>query len=99
MTIAVRSTTRTPAIGPERLGSAITASKRRWRPDSEVRSGPWRARANFGIDQDTSKSMFLVCFMDLEFAPAHDRRSRELQTSTLASLTDLLARGHTYFRL
>jgi hypothetical protein len=39
----------------------------------------WRAPTNFGIDKDTSKYMFLVCFLDLKFAPARDPNAGELQ--------------------
>ena len=39
----------------------------------------WRARTNFGVDKDTSKYMFLMCFSDLKFAPALDPDAGELQ--------------------
>src|ERR1700677_3159811 len=39
----------------------------------------WQARTNFGIDQDTSKFMFLVCFLDLKFARRPTPRTGELQ--------------------
>ena len=34
---------------------------------------------NFGIDKDTSKYMFLVCFLDLKFAQRIARHGGELQ--------------------
>ena len=37
-------------------------------PDSEVRKRFWQAPTNFGIDEDTRKYWFLVCFLDLKFA-------------------------------
>ncbi|MDB5463080.1 MAG: hypothetical protein JWP23_1469, partial [Phenylobacterium sp.] len=37
------------------------------------------ALANFGIDEDTSKYMFLVCFLDLKFAQRLARECGELQ--------------------
>ena len=39
----------------------------------------WRARTNFGNEGGTSKSMFLMCFLDLKFASADDHNTGELQ--------------------
>jgi len=39
----------------------------------------WRARTNFGIDEDTGKSTFLVCLMDLKFAAELVQQRGELQ--------------------
>ena len=38
----------------------------------------WQAPSNFGIDKDTSKLLFLVCFMDQKFALRLTNQSGEL---------------------
>ena len=40
---------------------------------------------NFGIDKDTSKSMFLVWFMDLKFAPRSSNQRTNFRSSTLVA--------------
>ena len=41
------------------------------------------ARTNFGFDEDTSKYMFLVCFLDLKFAPRLAQNMANFRSSTL----------------
>jgi hypothetical protein len=55
-------------------------------PDSEVRKRSRVALANFGTDEDTSKSMFLVCFLDLKFARRLALKEANFKSSTLGPI-------------
>jgi hypothetical protein len=42
-----------------------------------------QALTNFGIDEDTRKSMFPVCFLDLKFVPRAIQTPANFRSSTL----------------